>query len=72
MGVDDAPYEQRPYDSIVDVIDPSTARLVATTRLPFRIHAGIGGDHLISLRHRIGGGAEIEIWKVWLRGGRTP
>ena len=63
----DDPYDQEPYDSVIEVVDPNAGQIVATTRLPFRVHAGIGGDHLVSIKRKPGG-AEIEIWKVWLRG----
>lgn len=51
-----------PYDSVIEVIDPATGRLVAAKRFERRSF-GLRGDHLVELREREDGSAAAVVFR---------
>jgi hypothetical protein len=54
------------YDTIIEVIDPSSKRLLASRRLPFYTRGIVGKNLIAHPRELISGQIIIEIWKLRL------
>jgi hypothetical protein len=51
------------YDSIIEVIDPATGRLLASTRIGAALYALLPGNYAASYREDEGGNPFIDIWR---------
>ena len=55
------------YDSILEVIEPESGRLVASTRTPMSLNNFADADHVISYRENAEGVGGLDVWRITVR-----
>jgi hypothetical protein len=60
------------YDSVVEIIDPVKAKLVASTRLPFWSTGFAGPGRLSHVYDKPGAGRKVDIIQLTLSSAGTP
>jgi hypothetical protein len=64
------------YDSMIEVLDPATGRLLASTRIDAALGFLLPGGYAASYREDDGGNPFIDIWRMEVveesAGGRSP
>lgn len=60
-------YSDALYDTQVEIIDPRTAQVIASTRLPFRTVDALGGNRLAASAESPEGLLVIDIWQLSVR-----